>query len=91
MSRMFGTSLGEMSGIEIENSKRQKEMSRLLLDDKQTEALRNMTPAEKWKASMSLYWSARSLKTAFLKREHPEWTDQMIQDQVNLLFSEGHD
>ncbi len=61
------------------------------LDDKQIEAFRRMTPAEKWKASMSLYWSARSLKTAFLQREHPEWTEQMVRDLVNRLFSLDHD
>jgi hypothetical protein len=61
------------------------------VDDKQTEALRNMTPTQKWKASMSIYWSARSLKTAFLRREHPAWTEEMISAEVNRLFSLGHE
>jgi hypothetical protein len=60
-------------------------------DDKQTEALRKMTPTQKWMASMSIYWSARSLKAAFLRREHPAWTEEMISTEVTRLFSLGHE
>ncbi len=56
-------------------------------DDKQTEVLRSMTPAQKWKTATLLYWSARSLKTAYVERQHPDWTPQMVQAEVNRLFS----
>lgn len=55
--------------------------------DKQLEILRAMTPAQKWRAAILLYWSARSLKVAFLRRQHPDWTPQMLQAEVNRLFS----
>lgn len=60
------------------------------LDENQIEALRKLTPTQKWKASINIYWSARSLKTAFLRREHPEWTEKMVCDEVNRLFALGH-
>jgi hypothetical protein len=60
------------------------------MDENQIKALRNMTPTQKWKASMRIYWSARSLKSAFLRREHPEWNEKMVCDEVNRLFSLSH-
>jgi hypothetical protein len=59
-------------------------------DHCQIEALQKMTPTQKWKASMNIYWSARSLKMAFLRREHPGWTEEMLCDEVNRLFALGH-
>ena len=52
----------------------------------QLAALRAMTPAQRWRAATNLYWSARRLKAAFLRSEHPEWTDQEIDDHVRLAF-----
>ncbi len=61
------------------------------VDEKQVEIYRQMTPTRKWQTSVSLYWSARVLKTAFLRQQHPEWTERMIRDEVNRLFAREHE
>jgi len=43
--------------------------------DVQTEIFRRMTFEQKLRAAMRLYWSARELKAAWYRAEHPEWTE----------------
>ncbi len=38
----------------------------------QLKALKAMTPAQRLKAAMNLYWSARRLKAGWLRKMHPE-------------------
>jgi hypothetical protein len=45
-----------------------------------------MTPEQKLRISMRLYWSARKLKAAGLKRQHPDWTEQQIDKKVREIF-----
>jgi len=48
--------------------------------------LQAMTPAQKLCAAERLYWSARQLKAAALRAEHPDWTEEAIQEAVRQIF-----
>lgn len=54
--------------------------------DPATEIIARMTPKQKLEASMRLYWSARALKAAALRAEHPNWTERQIQLAVREAF-----
>ncbi len=54
--------------------------------DPATEIIGRMTPAQKLQASMRLYWSARALKAAWFRSEHPEWSEQQIDKAVRDAF-----
>ena len=45
-----------------------------------------MTPAQKLRAAERLYYSARELKAAALRAEHPDWTDEAIGQAVRTIF-----
>jgi hypothetical protein len=45
-----------------------------------------MTPEQKLRISMQLYWCARELKAAGLRRQHPEWTQKEIDQEVREIF-----
>ncbi len=55
-------------------------------DDIQKEIFRKMTGEQKLKLSMRLYWSARRLKAAGLRRQHPDWTEEQVQQGVTEIF-----
>jgi hypothetical protein len=52
----------------------------------QLEALRRMTPEERYRASRALYWTMRRHKAAFLRSVHPDWDDARIEDEVRRIF-----
>jgi Rv0078B-related antitoxin len=45
-----------------------------------------MSPAQKLRAAERLYYSAWQLKTAALRAEHPDWTDEAIRQAVREIF-----
>ena len=45
---------------------------------RQIERLKAMTPGERWQAAKQLYWSMRRLKAAYLRSQHPEWSEQEV-------------
>jgi hypothetical protein len=47
---------------------------------------RAMTPSQRWQAAVDLYWSARRLKTAFVRSQHPDWTDERVDALVRNVF-----
>jgi len=57
-----------------------------VLHPKQIEAFRAMTPARKLEVAMQLYWSARRLKAAWLRKIHPEWREERVEDEVRRIF-----
>ena len=62
-----------------------------VLPDEQTspeqfEALRRMTPQQRWRAAHRLYWMARRHKTAFLHHQHPDWTNHQVDEEVRRIF-----
>ena len=47
---------------------------------------RRMTPEQRLKVAEGLYWSARKLKTAGVRSQHPDWSDAQVHAEVNRLF-----
>lgn len=50
------------------------------------EALRRLTGEQKLRAAFALYWSARELKAAALRAQHPDWTPEEVQRRVKEIF-----
>lgn len=48
----------------------------------QLEALRRMTPAEKWNVSLSLLCTATAVRTASLQQQHPDWNQTQISQEI---------
>jgi hypothetical protein len=55
-------------------------------DPRALEIIKNMTCDQKLEASMRLYWSARELKAAAFRAQHPEWTEERVQQEVRYVF-----
>jgi hypothetical protein len=55
--------------------------------DAQTEALQRMTGGQKLHAALRLYWSARQLKAAWIRRQQPDWTDEQVEQAVKEAFA----
>jgi hypothetical protein len=47
---------------------------------------RRMTPEQRYQAGRDLYWSARRMKAAFLQSQHPDWTEDQVQNEVSQIF-----
>lgn len=45
-----------------------------------------MAPEKKLRVAQMLYYSARELKTASLKAQNPDWTEEKIKDRVREIF-----
>jgi hypothetical protein len=52
----------------------------------QIEILRRMTPEQRWHAAHRLYWTMRRHKAAFLRTQHPDWTEEKVEDEVRRTF-----
>ena len=52
----------------------------------QIKAYKSMTPAQKLDVSLKLYHSAKALKAAALKQQHPDWSAEAIKKKVNEIF-----
>src|SRR5262245_50460760 len=60
-------------------------------EDPQVEIFRRMTPEQKLRAAERLYWSARELKAAWFRSQHPDWTDTEVKKAVRDAFLFHHD
>ena len=63
-----------------------------MLADEQTSpeqiaALRDMTGERRLRLAEQLYWSARKMKAAGLRSQHPDWPEQRLNDEVREIFS----
>jgi hypothetical protein len=63
-----------------------------MLADEQTSpeqiiALRAITGARRLRLAERLYWSARKMKAAGLRHQHPDWPEQRLNDEVRQIFS----
>ena len=56
---------------------------------KQIEAYRRMTPQERLQISFRLYELTKILARQGVKSQHPDWTEQQIQDEVLRRFCLG--
>ncbi|MEY2427807.1 MAG: hypothetical protein QOJ40_692 [Verrucomicrobiota bacterium] len=52
----------------------------------QIEILRRMTPQQRWHAAYRLYWTVRRHKSAFLRSQHPEWSEEKLADELRRIF-----
>jgi hypothetical protein len=52
----------------------------------QADVVSRMSPAQKLRAAERLYWSARALKAAALRAQHPEWSAERIERTVRDIF-----
>jgi len=52
----------------------------------QDKIYRSMSPAEKLRTSMRMYWSARELKAGWIRQQHPDWTGQRVEEAVREAF-----
>jgi hypothetical protein len=50
------------------------------------EAIQRMTGAEKLRAASRLYWAARKLKAARLRQQHPDWSEEKVNQRVVRIF-----
>ena len=53
----------------------------------QITALRAMSGAQRLLMAERLYWSARKMKAAGLRHQHPDWPEQRLKDEVRQIFS----
>ena len=51
--------------------------------------LRALTPAQKLRSAERLYWTARALKAAWLRQQHPDWSEEEVQRKVREIFLYG--
>ena len=51
--------------------------------------LRRMTGAQKLRTAFQLYWGARKIKAARLRQQHPEWSEDQVQQRVKEIFMHG--
>ena len=59
---------------------------RILMHPEQKKSYQAMTPEQKLQVAMGLYHSAKDLKAAGLKRQHPEWSTEKINQKVREIF-----
>ncbi len=52
----------------------------------QEKIISQMSPEKKLEISLRLYYSARDLKKAALKKDHPELTEEEIEKKVKEIF-----
>ena len=52
----------------------------------QIEIFRAMTGARRLQLAEQLYWSARKLKLAGLRAQHPDWTIEQLNAEVRRVF-----
>lgn len=57
----------------------------------QRDRFKAMTPNERWKAAHQLYWSARRLKTAYIRGKHPDWSSSQVDEAVKKAFQYARD
>lgn len=48
--------------------------------------LRRMSGEEKLRAAFRLYWSARKIKEAAVRDQHPELTAEQVRERVREIF-----
>ena len=53
---------------------------------KQVEILRAMPGERRLRLAERLYWSARKLKSAGLRAQHPDWPEERLSAEVRRIF-----
>ena len=55
----------------------------------QVELFRGMTGEKRLQLAEQLYWSARRIKTAGLRAQHPEWSQEQLEAETRRIFPYG--
>ena len=55
--------------------------------EEQIKVLRAMSGEERLEVAERLYWSARKMKAAGLRSQHPDWSEDRVQADVRRIFS----
>jgi hypothetical protein len=53
---------------------------------KQIEIYRQMTPGRRLEIAEQMFWSARRLKVAGVRHQHPDWPEEQVISEVNRIF-----
>jgi hypothetical protein len=56
------------------------------MNPEQKKAYQAMTPAQKLRVALDLYHSARQIRAAGLKKQHPDWSMEKINHKVREIF-----
>jgi hypothetical protein len=56
------------------------------LTPEQIEIFRAMPGEQKLKLAEQLYWTARKLKAAGVRAQHPDWTEEQVTEEVRQIF-----
>ncbi len=59
------------------------------MDPEERRILRAMTPAQKLAAAEDMYRTARDIKAAALRQQHPDWSEEDIRRKVREIFLHG--
>ena len=52
----------------------------------QIKIFKKMSAERKWELSMQLNYSTRVLKVASIKKDHPEWDEKKVNEEVRKIF-----
>ena len=52
----------------------------------QIEIYRRMAPERRLALAEQLYWTARRMKTAWLRHLHPNWPEEQLKAEVTRIF-----
>ena len=50
------------------------------------ETLQRLSGEQKLRTAFGFYWEARKLKAARLRVQHPDWSEQQIEERVREVF-----
>ena len=56
----------------------------------QIEIFRAMTGEQRLRLAEQLYWTARKLKLAGLRAQHPDWIEEHLNAEVRRIFLHAH-
>jgi len=56
------------------------------MHSEQKKAYQAMTPAQKFKVALDLYYAARQIRAAGLKEQHPDWNMEKINQKIREIF-----
>ena len=54
---------------------------------KHIEIFRAMSGQERLKVAAQMYWSARKMKAAGVRAQHPEWPEPQVEAEVRRIFA----
>jgi hypothetical protein len=47
---------------------------------------RKMSPGRRLQLAEQLYWTARKLKAVGLRMQHPDWSEEQVNEEVRRIF-----